>query len=89
MSGVRSSWLASATNRRIRSSLVRAADSEASRSRKAVSIWSTIELKAPESRPTSVRGSLSGTRRLRSPAAIAAAVDSTSSRGRRLRRTTR
>ncbi len=85
---MRSSWLASATKRRIRSSLARASDSDASRARNADSIWSTIPLKALESRPTSVRGSLSGTRRDRSPAAISAAVVSTSSSGRSDVRTT-
>ena len=51
--------------------------------RKADSICTSIPFRARDSRPTSVRGSLSGTRRVRSPAAMAAAVCSTSTSGRR------
>ena len=91
---MRSSWLASATNRRIRSSECRAASSErralaseAALAPKADSIWASMVLRARPSRPTSVRGSRSGTRRVRSPAAIALAVCSMSTSGRRLART--
>ena len=92
--GVRSSWLASATKRRIRSSERLAASSErralaseAALAPKADSIWASMVLRARPSRPTSVRGSRSGTRRVRSPAAIALAVCSISTSGRRLART--
>ena len=92
--GVRSSWLASATKRRIRSSERLAASSErralaseAALAPKADSIWASMVLRARPSRPTSVRGSRSGTRRVRSPAAIAPAVCSISTSGRRLART--
>ena len=104
VSGVRSSWEASATNCRIRSSerrarasddwaasaalraaasADRAAASEAARAVKAASIWLSMALSARESRPSSVLGSASpasgsGTRRVRSPPAIAAAVCSIS-----------
>ncbi len=54
-SGVRSSWLASATKARIRFS-------EAARAAKAVSICSSIELSELDSRPTSVRCEASGIR---------------------------
>src|SRR5260370_447796 len=86
VSGVRSSWLASATNCRIRSSDLRAASSDAARASKAVSIWASMLLSDRPSRPTSVRGSRSGTRRVRSPAAMAPAVTSISVSGRRLAR---
>src|ERR1700716_995978 len=49
VSGVRSSWLASATKRRSRSS-------EAVRSAKAVSIWLSMAFSARPSRPISVSG---------------------------------
>ncbi len=55
-SGVRSSWLASATNRRIRSS-------DAVRAANACSIWPSMTFSAPDSRPTSVVGGSGGTRR--------------------------
>ena len=87
MSGVRSSWLASATNWRIRSSERRAAASDRSRAWNEASIWASIAFSARPSRPTSVAGSCSGTRRDRSPAAMAAAVCSMSVSGRRLART--
>ena len=45
----------------------RAAASEAARAPKAASIWASMVLRARPSRPTSVRGSRSGTRRVRSP----------------------
>ena len=45
-------------------------------------------MSANDNRPTSVRGSRCGTRRSSCPAAMAAAVSSTSASGRRLRRTT-
>ncbi len=86
VSGVRSSWLASATNRRIRASEERADSSESRRSSNAVSIWPSITFNAWARPPTSVRGSASGTRRVRSPAAMASAVCSTSTSGRRLDR---
>ena len=87
MSGVRSSWLASATNWRIRSSDRRAAASDLVRARNEDSIWASMAFSARPSRPTSVRGSWSGTRRDRSPAAMAPAVSSMSVSGRRLART--
>ena len=87
MSGVRSSWLASATNWRIRSSDRRAASSDRVRAWNDDSIWASIRFSDRASRPTSVRGSRSGTRRDRSPAAMARAVCSMSVSGRRLART--
>ena len=87
MSGVRSSWLASATNWRIRSSDRRAAASDRVRAWNDDSIWASIRFSDRPSRPTSVRGSRSGTRRDRSPAAMARAVSSMSVSGRRLART--
>ncbi len=63
VSGVRSSWLASVMNRRIRSSEPRAVSAEDSEDATACWIWVSIPLSAKESRPTSVRGSRSGTRR--------------------------
>ena len=72
----------------MRSSEDRAACSEAARSANAVSISVSIVLSAPDSWPTSVRGSATGTRWVRSPAAICAAVCSTARSGRRLARTT-
>ena len=65
----------------------RALASEAALAPKADSIWASMVLRARPSRPTSVRGSRSGTRRVRSPAAIALAVCSISTSGRRLART--
>ena len=75
VSGVRSSWLASATNRRIRSSDRRAGSSDASVAANAVWICASIPLSAADSRPTSVlcvrtRGPDGADR----PAAMAAAV---------------
>ncbi len=87
MSGVRSSWLASATNWRIRSSERRAAASDRVRASNDVSIWASMLFSDRPSRPTSVVGSWSGTRRDRSPAAMAWAVFSMSVSGRRLART--
>ncbi len=87
MSGVRSSWLASATNWRIRSSERRAAASDRVRASNDVSIWASMLFSDRPSRPTSVAGSWSGTRRDRSPAAMACAVFSMSVSGRRLART--
>ena len=84
---MRSSWLASATKRRIRSSEPRACSSDACWARKALSIRESIPFSAVVSRPTSVRSSPAGTRWERSPAAIARAVRSTSASGRRLLRT--
>ncbi len=70
-SGVRSSWLTSATNLRIRAS-------DSCLVAKPCSIWVSMPLSERVSRPTSVPGAAgSGTRRVRSPAAIAAAVSST------------
>ena len=89
VSGVRSSWLASATKRRIRFSEPRACSSEACWARKAFSIRDSIPFSAVDSRPTSVRSSPTGTRWDRSPAAMARAVRSTSASGRRLLRTSR
>ena len=88
VSGVRSSWLASAMKRRMRSSDWTAASSDSCRSWKADSIWVSMALIERPSRPTSVRGSRSGTRRSRWPAAMSSAVSSMSSSGRRLLRTT-
>ena len=65
--GVRSSCEASARNRRSRSS-------DALRSANATSICASIAFSATPSCPTSVRSSSWGTRRVRSPAAIAPAV---------------
>jgi hypothetical protein len=79
-SGVRSSWEASPTNRR-------SLPSDASRARNADSIWASIALSASPRRPTSVRSSARSTRRVRSPAAIPAAVVSIARRGRRPTRT--
>ncbi len=87
VSGVRSSWLASATKRRTRSSEPRAAASEAALAPKAASIWASMPLSAVPSRPISVRGSRSGTRLESWPAAMAPAVCSISTSGRRLART--
>jgi len=53
-SGVRSSWLASAANRRSRVSL-------AARCRSAVSTWPSMRLNASPTWPVSVSGSVSGT----------------------------
>ncbi len=87
MSGVRSSWLASATNWRIRSSERRAAASDRVRASNDDSIWASMVFSDRPSWPTSVAGSWSGTRRDRSPAAMARAVFSMSVSGRRLART--
>ena len=87
VSGVRSSCEASATNWRIRSSDRRAAASERLRASKDDSIWASMVFSDRPSRPTSVCGSRSGTRRDRSPAAMASAVCSMSLSGRRLLRT--
>ena len=84
---MRSSWLASATNWRIRSSERRAAASDRVRASNDDSIWASIVFSDRPSRPTSVTGSWSGTRRDRSPAAMARAVCSMSVSGRRLART--
>ena len=54
LSGVRSSWLASATKRRIRSSDSRAVASDSDWARNAVSIWLSMPFSALPSRPTSV-----------------------------------
>ena len=88
VTGVRSSWLASATKRRIRSSLWCAAASDSSWAWNAVSIWLSIVFSDRPRLPISVRGSRSGTRRFRCPAAISPAVASMSTSGRRLARTT-
>ena len=56
VSGVRSSWLASVMNRRIRSSEPRAVSAEDSEEATACWIWVSIPLSANDSRPTSVRG---------------------------------
>ena len=78
---MRSSWEASATNWRRRSS-------EADFSSKATSIWVSIWFRAEPRRPISVPGRPSGTRRVRSPEAMASAVPAIWRRGRRPRRTT-
>ena len=80
--GVRSSWEASCTKRRILSS-------EISLSRNADSMCASIALRERESRPTSVSGAALSTRWLRSPAAILAAVRSTRFRVRNARWTAR
>ncbi len=64
---MRSSWDASAMKRRSRSS-------EAWRSSKAPSIWWSMPLSASPSRPASVDGGPTSTRRERSPSAMASAV---------------
>ena len=79
--GVRSSWLASATKRRSRSS-------EADRSAKAVSIWLSMAFRARPSRPISVSGSAGSTRRERSPPAMSPAVAAMRSSGSSPSRTT-
>ncbi len=89
VSGVRSSWLASATKRRILASDSRAAASEASVAAKADWIWASIPFSERESRSTSVLVPRTGTRRNRSPRAMAAAMFSTRRSGRRLRRITK
>ena len=68
VSGVRSSWLASVMKRRIRSSDVRAWSADCSEEANARWICASIPLSASDSRPTSVRGSRSGTRRSNWPA---------------------
>ena len=88
VSGVRSSWLASAANCRIRLSDRRAVASDSAWALNAASMWASMMLSDRPRLPTSVRGSRSGTRRLRSPAAIAPAVCSISASGRMLVRTT-
>ena len=89
VSGVRSSWLASATKRRMRFSDPRACSSDACWARNAASMRDSILFSEVDSRPTSVRSLPSGTRRDRSPAAMARAVASTSPSGRKLLRTSR
>ncbi len=89
VSGVRSSWLASATKRRMRASDSRAADSEASVAAKACWIWVSMLLSERESRSTSVSLPRTGIRWCSSPPAIAAAVASTRRSGRKLPRTTK
>ena len=79
-SGVRSSCEASATNWRMRSSL-------ASRTANDCSIWASIALSERDSEATSSRVVGSGTRCVRSPAAMAAAVSSIRVSGRKARRT--
>ena len=79
VSGVRSSWEASARNWRSRCSV-------ASRSWKASSISSSIVLSARPSWPTSVRSSAGLTRCDRSPAVMARAESAMCSSGRRPRR---
>ena len=78
---MRSSWEASATNWRRRSS-------EADFSSKATSIWVSMAFRAEPRRPISVPGRPSGTRRVRSPEAMASAVPAIWRSGRRPRRTT-
>ena len=75
-------------NRRIRSSDWCAAASDSSRAWNAVSIWLSIVFSDRPRLPISVRGSRSGTRRFRCPAAISPAVSSISTSGRRFARTT-
>ncbi len=75
VSGVESSWEASATNVLRRASV-------ASRRVKASWIWVSIVLSAWATRPVSLRLRPAGTRRSMSPAAIASAVAAISSKGR-------
>ena len=75
VSGVRSSWLASATKRRNLFSL-------AVRAAKDSSIRESIALSEVTKRPTSVSGLASGRRADKSPAAIFSAVSSTATSGR-------
>ncbi|CAM4252477.1 hypothetical protein KIPE111705_46170 [Kibdelosporangium persicum] len=78
-SGVRSSWLTSETKVRIRSS-------DAARPAKASSSWPSMVLSDAARCPISVLGAARpGTRRVRSPSAIAAAVCSMRRSGRRPR----
>ena len=78
VSGVRNSWLASATKRRRRFSLV-------VRALNASSILVSIWLRLETNFPTSVLGFAIGIRADKSPAAIACAVSSTATSGRRPR----
>ena len=87
VSGVRSSWLASATNRRIRACDRSALSSEAARAANAVSMSVSMLFRAVDSWPIAVRGSATDTRWVKSPAAMAAAVVSTLRGGLRLART--
>jgi hypothetical protein len=82
---------ASAASRAV-DSAERAAVSDSARAVKAASIWVSIVFSARDNRPSSVCGSSasgsgSGTRRVRSPAAMAPAVCSICTSGRRLVRT--
>ena len=78
---MRSSWLASAKNRRICSWL-------ASRSCRPVSIRASMPFSAAPSLPTSLRGLCGVTRSVRSPAVIRSAWPAIASIGRRPRRST-
>ena len=80
--GVRSSWEASATNRRSRCSESRSRRSEASRALKADSIRVSMTFRVRASRPTSVVSFSPGTRSVRLPPAMVSAVRSMSRRGR-------
>ena len=86
VSGVRSSWLASATKRRIRSSDRSARPSPSARARYAVSMLASITSRASASRPTSVFPAGWSMRRDRSPPAIASASASIRASGARLAR---
>ena len=89
VSGVRSSWLASAMNRRIVSSDSRACRSEASVAANARWMCPSIVFSDADKLPTSVFVGTCGTRMVRLPSAMAWAVSSTRRRGRRLARTSR
>ena len=78
---MRSSWLASAKNRRVASWL-------ASRSATKSSMRASIPFSAAPSRPISVRGSCGLTRSVRSPALILSAWPAITSTGRKPRRIT-
>ena len=80
--GVRSSWDASATNRRSRCSESRSRRSEASRALKADSMRVSMTLRVRASRPTSVVSFSPGTRSVRLPSAMDSAVRSMSRSGR-------
>ena len=80
--GVRSSWEASATNRRSRASDWSSRCSEATRAPKADSIRESMTLRVRASRPTSVRSFSPGTRSVRLPAAMDSATVSMSRSGR-------
>ena len=85
---MRSSWLASAKNRRICSWLASRSCRPVSRSCRPVSIRASMPFSAAPSLPTSLRGLCGVTRSVRSPAVIRSAWPAIASIGRRPRRST-